>query len=339
MQIHPLFSVKKAAEALGVEKQFLRNQLEQGMIRGEKRRVGERDKWFIYNGEVKDLRDTKRLHELLERAGRISTEDMGDFFDEDEDAVSARETTSKGVPATTAETIEHLESVATIEPIAPSESAVPAANAVVDVAAAPAVTAESFLELLTELLDDQQINQLHDTSAIVENQLATTSESPTSTSSSSSYTDDLQNEKLEFGDLFFESRIIDDLSVDDLFFEKVEVVEPGDVDFQEEDELVNIDDTVSGSAKITVESMLQKLTAEFAFQLAEERNRVTELTHQLELKEESLKLLPDLERRLEAEQSVRQVHQEEVTILKAQITSLEAERINANRPWWKKLFA
>jgi hypothetical protein len=44
MQIHPLFSVKKAAEALGVEKQFLRNQLEQGMIRGEKRRVGERDK-------------------------------------------------------------------------------------------------------------------------------------------------------------------------------------------------------------------------------------------------------------------------------------------------------
>jgi hypothetical protein len=347
MQIHPLFSVKKAAEALGVEKQFLRNQLEQGMIRGEKRRVGERDKWFIYNGEVKDLRDTKRLHELLERAGRISTEDMGDFFDEDEDTVSARETTSKGAPGTTAETIEHLESAATIETIAPSESAVPAANDVVDVAmvdvaavaAAPAVTAESLLELLTELLDDQQVNQLHDTSAIVENQLATTSESQSSTSSSSSYTDDIHNEKLEFGDLFFESRIIDDLSVDDLFFEKVEVVEAGDVDFPEEDELVNIDDTVSGSAKITVESMLQKLTAEFAFQLAEERNRVTELTHQLELKEESLKLLPDLERRLEAEQSVRQAHQEEVTILKAQITSLEAERINANKPWWKKLFA
>jgi hypothetical protein len=80
------------------------------------------------------------------------------------------------------------------------------------------------------------------------------------------------------------------------------------------------------------------LTAEFAAQLAEERNRVTELTQQLELKEESLKLLPDLESRLEQEQNVRQAHQDEVAVLKTQIASLETERLNANKPWWKKLF-
>lgn len=279
MQIHPLFSVKKAAEALGVEKGFLRSQLEQGSIRGEKRRVGERDKWFIYNGEVRDLRDTKRLHELLEKAGRISTEDMGDFFEEDEEvALAPVLDASEDLTATnlTAKTFESVEAI----------------------------------EVSTEALETLQ-------SSVAE---------PGESSDS-----------LDFTDLFFESRVVDDLSVDDLFFERVEIVDPADVEFMEEQDVVNIDDTVSGSSKITVEAMLQKLTAEFAHQLAEERSRIADLTRQLEIKDESLRLLPDLERKLEEEQSVRLAHAEEVTLLKAQITSLEAERIKANKPWWKKL--
>ena len=382
MQIHPLFSVKKAAEALGVEKQFLRNQLEQGMIRGEKRRVGERDKWFIYNGEVKDLRDTKRLHELLEKAGRISTEDMGDFFDEDDEPVSGRDANSVGsvdsvdalsapeasevsdvvaainavkTAEATFNSVEHLDSVdastsfVSAEPAARSRTArhktgkadaakhnAAKPNAAKPSAAKPVLTAESFTEFLNELLDDHQINEDHNATGLIENQLTTTNESYTSTEQSDFYTEEPSSEDLHVG-VVFESQVVDDLSVDDLFFEKIELVEPDDIDFPEE-ELVNIDDTVSGSSKITVESMLQKLTAEFAAQLAEERNRVTELTHILELKEESLKLLPDLERRLEQEQSVRQAHQDEVAVLKSQIVSLETERLNANKPWWKKLF-
>jgi hypothetical protein len=389
MQIHPLFSVKKAAEALGVEKQFLRNQLEQGMIRGEKRRVGERDKWFIYNGEVKDLRDTKRLHELLERAGRISTEDMGDFFDEDDEPVSARDINSVGSVdlVGSVDSVETLEAAPTletpeavkaaeaitnsldsldflnsggtvgsaasfgssgsvvpttyVEPIAKAKSTKPkTANlyAAKSNAAKPVLTAESFTEFLNELLDDHQINEDHNAAGLIENQLTTANESLSSASagSSASFTEEQLSANPHVG-VVFESQVMDDLSVDDLFFEKVEIVEPDDIDFPE-DELVNTDDTVSGSSKITVESMLQKLTAEFAAQLAEERNRVTDLTHQLELKEESLRLLPDLERRLEQEQSIRQAHQDEVAILKSQIASLETERVNANKPWWKKLF-
>jgi hypothetical protein len=389
MQIHPLFSVKKAAEALGVEKQFLRNQLEQGMIRGEKRRVGERDKWFIYNGEVKDLRDTKRLHELLEKAGRISTEDMGDFFDEDDEPVAGRDANSVGsvdlvdlvdlvdsldsvdalsapeasevsdvvaamnavkAAEATSNSVQHLDSMDTstsfvsAEPAARSRTArhktgkadVAKHNASSPGAAKPVLTAESFTEFLNELLDEHQINEDRNATTLVENQLTTTNESYTSTDQTDFYIEDPSSEDLHVG-VVFESQVVDDLSVDDLFFEKVEIVEPDDIDFPEE-ELVSIDDTVSGSSKITVESMLQKLTAEFAAQLAEERNRVTELTHLLELKEESLKLLPDLERRLEQEQSVRQAHQDEVAVLKLQIVTLETDRIIANKPWWKKLF-
>ncbi len=337
MQIHPLFSVKKAAEALGVEKQFLRNQLEQGMIRGEKRRVGEHDKWFIYNGEVRDLRDTKRLHELLEKAGRISTEDMGDFFDEDDEPANANSVDQIGPVDTTAPFVP-------AEPAARSRTAktkTSKANAAnynqaIPGAAKPVLTPESFTEFLDELLKGNQINEDHNAIGLIENQLTTTNKSVTSTDPTDFTTEEQSSEELNVG-VVFESQVMDDLSVDDLFFEKVEIVEPDDIDFPE-DELVNIDDTVSGSSKITVESMLQKLTAEFAAQLAEERNRVTELTHQLELKEESLKLLPDLESRLEQEQNVRQAHQDEVAVLKTQIASLETERLNANKPWWKKLF-
>src|SRR5271156_1007867 len=80
MRIHPLFTVKKAAAVLNVDKQFLRQHLESGQIRGEKRRVGEKEKWFIYHGEVDDLRTSKRLPQLLEKAERISLEGMGDMF-------------------------------------------------------------------------------------------------------------------------------------------------------------------------------------------------------------------------------------------------------------------
>jgi hypothetical protein len=279
MQIHPLFSVKKAAEALGVEKGFLRSQLEQGSIRGEKRRVGERDKWFIYNGEVRDLRDTKRLHELLEKAGRISTEDMGDFFEEDEEVALAPVLDASGDLTATNLTAKTFESVEAIE-----------------------VSREALETLQSSVAEPGE-----------------------------------SSDSLDFTELFFESRVVDDLSVDDLFFERVEIVDPADVEFMEEQDVVNIDDTVSGSSRITVETMLQKLTAEFAHQLAEERSRIADLTRQLEIKDESLRLLPDLERKLEEEQSVRLAHAEEVTLLKAQITSLEAERIKANKPWWKKL--
>lgn len=80
MQIHPLVTVKKAASVLGMDKETIRNMLLAGELMGERRLVGEKEKWFIYHGEVEDLLEKKRLPELMERAERTTLEGMNDFF-------------------------------------------------------------------------------------------------------------------------------------------------------------------------------------------------------------------------------------------------------------------
>ncbi len=100
MQIHPLVPIKKAASLLGVEKEVLRDKLTSGEIKGEQRRVGSKDKWFVYSGEVSNRIDTERLPQLMRMTDGqlaleveplpdpISLEDLNKFFELDENSAN-----------------------------------------------------------------------------------------------------------------------------------------------------------------------------------------------------------------------------------------------------------
>ena len=81
MRMHPLVTVKKAASILGVGKEIIRDKLMTGELKGEIRRIGLKDKWFVYSGEVDFLLENQRLPELEAKTDRISTQGMNEFFD------------------------------------------------------------------------------------------------------------------------------------------------------------------------------------------------------------------------------------------------------------------
>ncbi len=89
MQIHTLLTVKKAAAALGLDKKIIREKLSNGEMRGERRRVGEKEKWFVYQGEVQNLLDNQGLPSPHEKAERVSTEGMTEFFDDGAESMNA----------------------------------------------------------------------------------------------------------------------------------------------------------------------------------------------------------------------------------------------------------
>ncbi len=52
MQKHPMLSVKEAAAALGCDERWIREKLNLGLMKGEKRNIGLKEKWFVYKGEI-----------------------------------------------------------------------------------------------------------------------------------------------------------------------------------------------------------------------------------------------------------------------------------------------
>lgn len=52
MQKHPLLSVKEAAEALRLDERSVRERLTNGTLKGEKKMMGLREKWFVYKGAI-----------------------------------------------------------------------------------------------------------------------------------------------------------------------------------------------------------------------------------------------------------------------------------------------
>lgn len=52
MQKHPLLSVKEAAEMLKLDERSVRERLINGQLKGEKRSIGLREKWFVYSGSL-----------------------------------------------------------------------------------------------------------------------------------------------------------------------------------------------------------------------------------------------------------------------------------------------
>jgi hypothetical protein len=96
--MHPLVTVKKAASLLGVEKTAIREKLVSGEIKGEVRRVGNKDKWFVYSGELDFLLESQRIPELEARAERVSTEGMNNLFEEEERSVDTEFSASSDQP-------------------------------------------------------------------------------------------------------------------------------------------------------------------------------------------------------------------------------------------------
>jgi uncharacterized coiled-coil protein SlyX len=52
MQKHPMLSVKEAAEALKIDERSVRDRLTNGTLKGEKKMVGLREKWFVYSSAI-----------------------------------------------------------------------------------------------------------------------------------------------------------------------------------------------------------------------------------------------------------------------------------------------
>jgi len=103
MQSQPLVTVKKAASLLGLEKQELRQRLIDGAVKGEQRKVGDKDKWFVYSGELDSLLTEKfssisgpsQQADSKEREERITLSGIENFFDvmegSSEDEIETRE--------------------------------------------------------------------------------------------------------------------------------------------------------------------------------------------------------------------------------------------------------
>lgn len=52
MYKHPMLSVKEAAALMGCDERWIRERLNQGQLKGEKRTIGLKEKWFVYKGEI-----------------------------------------------------------------------------------------------------------------------------------------------------------------------------------------------------------------------------------------------------------------------------------------------
>ena len=84
MQTQPLITVKKASAVLGIDRRVLRQRLGSGEMKGEKRRVKDKEKWFIYHDEIENLLDKQRNPQTTDVAERLSTDDLSDIFVEAE---------------------------------------------------------------------------------------------------------------------------------------------------------------------------------------------------------------------------------------------------------------
>lgn len=86
MQKHPLLSVKEAAAILRLDERSIRERLINGQLKGEKKNVGLREKWFVYSGSVEAARskDSSLADETTAFADvTIETEPIEQNFDPD----------------------------------------------------------------------------------------------------------------------------------------------------------------------------------------------------------------------------------------------------------------
>lgn len=87
MQKHPMYSVKEAAAALGCDERWVREQLNQGQLKGEKKAIGMKDKWFVYRGEIENA--LARKGQTMPAAQPSNQEFFGVEHEEHEDTIDA----------------------------------------------------------------------------------------------------------------------------------------------------------------------------------------------------------------------------------------------------------
>lgn len=85
MQKHPMVSVKEAAAALGCDERWVREKLNQGQLKGEKKTIGMKEKWFVYKGEI-DAALAKRG-----QAATVLQPDNKQYFGVDEEVIDVVE--------------------------------------------------------------------------------------------------------------------------------------------------------------------------------------------------------------------------------------------------------
>lgn len=113
--MHQLVTVKRAASTLGVDREVIRNMIDIGAIRGERRVVRNKEKWFIYESEFQQMLEEQRLQKKEERVdldglnelfhGEIA-ENKSTEFDETFYSNGVTDNTARGVAAEQNELID-----------------------------------------------------------------------------------------------------------------------------------------------------------------------------------------------------------------------------------------
>lgn len=114
-----LFSVRRAAALLGINKQELRKKLDDGEIKGERRKVRNKEKWYIPDLELNKLMEQVAASGM-EPAERVDVQGLAEFFEQPEETAIV----SHPVPA--GENAKHAESIppTTREPASEEPAAV-----------------------------------------------------------------------------------------------------------------------------------------------------------------------------------------------------------------------
>lgn len=127
------------------------------------------------------------------------------------------------------------------------------------------------------------------------------------------------------------------------------IFEPADVSQEDtvEAESVEVNAQNDSHEIVTkvIEEVLSKVTEQFSKQLNAEKEVSFTLRKELEEKERSLRLLPDLQKQAEQERKTAEIRMLEVEALRKQVAAIEEEKAalkatveELSTPWWKKWF-
>jgi hypothetical protein len=272
MQIQPLVKVKKAANLLGVDKNELTRRLTAGEIKGECKTIGDKQKWFIYSGELDSLLIKERFPEV--HAARVSMDGLGEIFE-------------------TAETDKGPESTELVE--------TPAADESQEVPSAPQDT-------LAEPVPPEE-------KAPVRRRAGT------------------RRGKPAVPETMYISNVVD---VENLDFTPpaMSAHAPVHIDRYEAPNTV----TVDAYAGASFETVIHSLSIEFAYRLAEERQKVFQLEARLAEQGNAIEQLAPLQNALQIEVRNGCMKDLQIKSLQADLAALQ-EKAQKARPWWKRMLA
>ncbi|MGH9550582.1 MAG: hypothetical protein ACRD3W_14480, partial [Terriglobales bacterium] len=315
MQIHPLIPVKKAATILGVSKDLLREKITTGEIKGERRIVGEKEKWFIYSGQLESLIDRK----LKDPKERTTIDGLSELFEG---------RTSSGVRSAARKPSNRAAKNSAPEP---TGSATTAAKSV-GFGTAPIATAGSTAASLgtagsaaANLETAGSAAAGSGTAGSGSANMGTAGSVTTNSAAGAAIGADTE----QCAD---ESLLVEPIEIEGSAAAYINAMKAAD-----RAEPVQIDCDFD-LQPMDLDQILRTLTMEFAYRLADEHQQVLILRRQLEERDEQLKQLPQLEQDLECATKTGRQYEQELADLRAQVGTLEQELVKHKRPLWKRVF-